>query len=157
LKNRYLYHSKIEEKKFRQILKPFALDLTASQSAEFINLNIKTINLLYRKFRERIKDLTNEISPIKSEYKTDESYFGPCRVRGKQSRGAIIFRLFKGNDKVYTKIVSDCKSATLSNTIRVMRNIGYINSNVFQKKSLNYILKKLNIDLITEDKIYIRF
>jgi len=52
LKNRYLYHSKIEEKKFRQILKLFALDLTASQNAEFTNLNIKTINLLYGKFRE---------------------------------------------------------------------------------------------------------
>ena len=88
LKKKYLYHSKTEEKKFRQILKLFALDLTASQSTEFTNLNIKTINLLHGKFRERIKDLTNEISPIKGEYEADESYFGPRRVRGKQGRGA---------------------------------------------------------------------
>jgi len=33
---------------------------------------------LYGKFRKRIKDLTNEISPIKGEYEADESYFGLC-------------------------------------------------------------------------------
>ena len=59
------------------MLKLFALNLTAPQSAEFTNLNIKTINRLYGKFRERIEDLTNEISPIKGEYEADESYFGP--------------------------------------------------------------------------------
>jgi len=52
LKNRYLYHSKIEGKKFR----------------------------------EEIKELTNEISPIKGEYEADESHFGPRRVHGKQGR-----------------------------------------------------------------------
>ena len=101
------------------MLKLFALDLTVSQSAEFTNLNIKLINRLYGKFRERIKDLTNETSPIKGEYEADENYFGPRRVRGKQGRGAskktIVFGLFKRNGKVYTEIVSDCKSATLSN------------------------------------------
>jgi len=81
------------------MLKLFALNLTAPQSAEFTNLNIKTINRLYGKFRERIEDLTNEISPIKGEYEADESYFGPRRVRGKQGRGVskktILFGLFK--------------------------------------------------------------
>jgi len=43
---------------------------------------------LYGKFRERIKDLTNEISPVKGEYEADKSYFGPRRARGKQGRGA---------------------------------------------------------------------
>ena len=80
LKNKYLYHSKVDEKKFRQILRLFVLDLTASQTAELTSLNIKTINRLYGKFCERIKDMTNEISPIKGEYEADESYFGLCRV-----------------------------------------------------------------------------
>jgi len=66
--------------------------------------------------------LTNEISLIKGKYEADESYFGARRVRGKQGRGAskktIVFGLFKRNGKVYTEIVSDCKSATLSNIIR---------------------------------------
>ena len=62
---------------------------------------------MYGKFREKIKALTNEISPIKGEYEADESYFGPRRVRGKQGRVAgkkiIVFGLFKRNGKIYTK------------------------------------------------------
>ncbi|MDR0918739.1 MAG: IS1595 family transposase, partial [Oscillospiraceae bacterium] len=50
------------------------------------------------------------------------SYFGPTRVKGKRGRGAglktIVFGLYKRGGEVYTEIVPDCKSATLSAIIR---------------------------------------
>jgi len=42
----------LRKKKNRQILKLFALDLTAPQSAKLTNLNIKTISHLYEKFKK---------------------------------------------------------------------------------------------------------
>jgi len=42
--NEYIYHAKISGAKFRQILKCFALDLTATQTAEMISINRNAIN-----------------------------------------------------------------------------------------------------------------
>jgi len=52
----------------------------------------------------------------------DESCFSPRRVRGKHGRGAgskaIVFGLFKRDDKVHTESVLDCKVVTLQAIIR---------------------------------------
>ena len=54
MKNKYIYHSKISEIKFRQIVKLFALDLTATQITELTGLNPKTVDSLVNKMRMRI-------------------------------------------------------------------------------------------------------
>jgi transposase-like protein len=52
----------------------------------------------------------------------DESYFDPKRIRGKRGRGAkgktFVFGILKRDDKVYTEIVPDASSASLSRVIR---------------------------------------
>ncbi|GHU55231.1 DDE transposase [Clostridia bacterium] len=125
MKNKYIYHSKISEAKFRQIVRHFALDLTALQTAELVGLHRNTVTALYSKMRFHIFEYSTENSPIepeKEEFEVDESYFGPRRIKGKRGRGAgskiIVFGLYKRDGKVYTEIVSDCKSATLSQIIR---------------------------------------
>ena len=122
MKNKYVKRSKISEAKFRQVVKHFALDLTATQTAELTNLNRNTINRLYSEMRRRISEYSHEHSPITGEFEADESYFGPKRIKGKRGRGAgsktIVFGLFKRNGKVYTEIVPNAKSATLQAIIR---------------------------------------
>jgi len=122
MKNRYIKLAKISEEKFRQNLKCFSLDLTATQTAELTNISRNTVNRLYASFREKITEFSIQNSPIKGEIEADESYFGARRVRGKRGRGAgsktIVFGLFKRNGNVYTEIVPDCKSATLQGIIR---------------------------------------
>ncbi|GHU55355.1 hypothetical protein FACS1894132_11350 [Clostridia bacterium] len=54
MKNKYIYHSKISEAKFRQIVRHFALDLTALQTAELVGLHRNTVTTLYSKMRFRI-------------------------------------------------------------------------------------------------------
>jgi transposase-like protein len=80
---------------------------------------------LFNKFRIRIAEfcqLESPIQPEKEEFEVDESYFGSARVKGKRGRGAglktIVFGLYKRCGEVYTEIVPDCKSATLSAIIR---------------------------------------
>jgi transposase len=122
IKNKYANRSKISEKKIRQIVKLFSLDLDASQIAKITCLNRNTINRYVSKIRERIADYCNTQSPFSGEVELDESFFGARRVKGKRGRGAsgktIVFGIFKRHGKVYTEIVPDCRRSTLQGVIR---------------------------------------
>jgi transposase-like protein len=122
MKNKYVYRSRISEKKFREIVKLFSLDLEADQTANITGLSRNTINKYYKTFRERIVIICEENSPLSGEIEVDESYFGARRIKGKRGRGAygktIVFGLLKREGKVYTEIVPDVKAATLQGVIR---------------------------------------
>ncbi|PJK14015.1 IS1595 family transposase [Lysobacteraceae bacterium NML07-0707] len=121
-KNRYYYRSRIAEKTFRKVLRYFALDLSASDTARLTGVSLRSINAIYIKLRERIAVERGKHSPWSGQVEVDESYFGPRRVRGKRGRGAgsktIVFGLFKRNGWVSTEIVPDVKKATLQKAIR---------------------------------------
>ena len=121
--NRYYRRSKISERKFRQIVRYFALDLTASDAAYLTKLSRRSVTSIFLKIRARISEECERASPFSScEVEVDESYFGARRVRGKRGRGAsgktIVFGIFKRNGCVYTEIVPDCKKVTLLAIIR---------------------------------------
>ena len=87
--NRYLKHAHISEAKFKQILKCFTEDFTASQTTLLTDISRNTINGLFAKFRLRILDLTTNREGLGNEVEVDELYFGARRVRGKIGRGAL--------------------------------------------------------------------
>ena len=121
--NRYYRCSKISERKFLRVLRHFALDLTASRTAQLTGLTRKTVTTIFLKIRERLAEECERASPFsRCEVEVDESYFGARRVRGKRGRGAsgktIVFGIFKRNGCVYTEVVPDCKKATLQAIIR---------------------------------------
>jgi len=130
MKNRYRFRSRISEKKFREILKLFALDLEATKIAKLTGLNRKTINRYLKLIRERIAEDSEQQSPFGGVVELDESYFGPRRVRGKRGRGAggktIVFGIFKRNGKVYTEIVPDAKKRSLQAIVRGRVDIGSV-------------------------------
>src|ERR671938_1273120 len=121
--NRYHRCSKISERKFLRVLRHFALDLTASRTAQLTGLQRKSVTMIFLKIRERIAEECERASPFsRCEVEVDESYFGARRVRGKRGRGAsgktIVLGIFKRNGCVYTEIVPDCEKATLQAIIR---------------------------------------
>jgi transposase len=121
--NRYYRRSKISERKFRQIVRYFAMDFTASDVAELTGLTRKTVTVIFLRIRERIAAECKRASPYSDcEVEVDESYFGARRVRGKRGRGAsgktIVFGIFKRNGCVYTEVVPDCRKRTLQAVIR---------------------------------------
>lgn len=120
--NRYYRRSKISERKTRQIIKYFALDLTASKTSEIFALTRPSVSRIFVKIRNRIAEECERASPFSGTVEVDESYFGARRVRGKRGRGAagkqIVFGIFKRNGSVYTEIVPDCKAQTLQSIIR---------------------------------------
>lgn len=121
--NRYYRCAKINERKTRQLVKYFALDLTANKTALLIALSYKSVKQIYLKIRHRIAEESERASPFTScKIEVDESYFGARRVRGKRGRGAgnktIVFGIYKRNGKVYTEIVPNAARKTLQNIIR---------------------------------------
>lgn len=120
--NRYYRRSKISERKTRQIIRCFALDLTAAKTAELVGVTRKSVNQIYLKIRRRVSEEAERASPFGGVVEVDESYFGARRVRGKRGRGAsgktIVFGIFKRNGSVYTEIVPDCRKKTLQAIIR---------------------------------------
>jgi transposase-like protein len=120
--NRYYRRSKISERKTRQIIKYFALDLTAGKTAELAAMTRASVSHIFVKVRVRIAEEAERASPFGGTVEVDESYFGARRVRGKRGRGAsgktIVFGIFKRNGSVYTEIVPDCRAPTLQAIIR---------------------------------------
>ena len=122
MKNKYLERSRISEKKFREFVKLFAMDLEGLKIAELSGLNRNTVNRFAKQIRTLMAEECEKEASFNGVVEVDESFFGPKRVRGKRGRGAgaktIVFGIFKRKGKVYTEIVSDCSKSTLQGIIR---------------------------------------
>ena len=116
-KNRYLFRGRITERKFRDLLRLFALDVTADRTALLTGLNHKTAAGLFHLLRLRMAELAREGCPFRGQVEIDESYFGPARVRGVRGRGAgkktPVFGILERGGRVHCQIVKNCSKSTL--------------------------------------------
>lgn len=121
-KNKYARRCRISERKFRELIKYFSHDLSATTIARLTRLNRNTVNRYLLLIRQRIAEVCEEEFWLKGEVEVDESYFGPRRVRGKRGRGAgqktAVFGSFERGGRVYTEIVPDCSRRQLQRVIR---------------------------------------
>ena len=122
MENKYLKRSHISEAKFRQVVRLFCEDMTATQIASLTGLNRKTVNRVLAHIRQVIVEYCESVSPLSGEVEIDESYFGPRRVRGYRGRGAgkkvVVFGLLKRHGKVYTQIVPNVSRETLKQIVQ---------------------------------------
>ena len=120
--NKYYRSAKISEAKFRQILRCFDEDLTASSTARLTGVSVRSVNSIFLKLRRRMAELCDAEPLLTGTVEVDESYFGPQRIKGKRGRGAggktIVFGILKRGDRVWTQIVPDAKKRTLQRVIR---------------------------------------
>lgn len=122
MNNKYYKRSKISEPVFRHILKCFALDLTATETAQLSPVSLRSVTVIFDKLRGKIANWSLQEAPFTGTIEVDESYFGPRRIPGKRGRGAsgktIVFGIFKREGKVYTEIVPNARKKTLQRIIR---------------------------------------
>ena len=85
-KNRYYRRSRIAEKKFRQLIRCFVMDFTATDTTEMIGVSVRSVNNIYLRLRARLAESCELTSPLQGAVEVDESYFGARRVRGKRGR-----------------------------------------------------------------------
>lgn len=116
-KNRYLFRGRISERKFRDLLRLFTLDITADRAAILTGLHHNTTLALYRLLRLRMADLAQADCPFRGQIEIDESYFGPTRQRGQTGRGAArkvpVFGILERGGLVHCQIVKNCSKSTL--------------------------------------------
>ncbi len=98
MKNKYFIRSCPSEKKFREIIRYFSVDLTATQIAILSKTNRKTINKILKEVRRNIAEFCEKESLFKKgEVEIDESYFGAKCILGKRGIGSygktIVFGL----------------------------------------------------------------
>lgn len=122
MENKYYHRSKISEARFRHLVRCFALDLTATETAAMTGISVRSVNTIYLRMRERMAEACEAQSPFSGQVEIDESYFGPHRVRGKRGRGAggktIVFGILKRAGQVFTEVVPNCSKASLLPLIR---------------------------------------
>ena len=116
-KNKYLFRGRISERKFRDLLRVFAADITADRAAVLTGLNHKTVVDIYRLLRLRMAELTQADCPFRGLVEIDESYFGPTRTRGHRGRGnprkVPVFGILERGGRVHCQIVRNCSKTTL--------------------------------------------
>ena len=121
-KNKYLFRSRISERRFRGLLRMFAVDITADRAAALAGVNHKTAADIYRLLRLRMAELAQVGCPFRGVVEVDESYFGPTRTRGHKGRGnprkVPVFGILERGGRVHCQIVRNCSKATLQALIK---------------------------------------
>jgi hypothetical protein len=106
-KDRYLFRGKISERKFRDLLRLFALDITADRAATLTGLHHNTALALDRLLRLRMAELAVADCPFQGQVELDESYFGPARQRGQTGRGTTrkvpVFGILERGGRVHCR------------------------------------------------------
>lgn len=110
MNNKYYKHSRITERKFRLIVKNFAKDVNASNTAEEIGLTRKSVNTIFLKIRRRMYEYTRKTPPLHlGRFKTPDCSFlvgsdiSSSSLRMKDE--SIVFCAFFGNRTIQTDII----------------------------------------------------
>jgi len=121
-KNRYYHKLHISERKFRELLRCFAMDLNGQEACELTGISHRSCKIVYAKLRLHIARFCIDNLAQEGEFELDESYFGARRVRGKRGRGAAgktpVFGVLKRDGNVYVQIVKNCSKEQLMPIIK---------------------------------------
>jgi transposase len=99
-----------------RLIEHFVAGATARTAAVLVGVNKTTAAYYFHRLRQLIYQATEDTAPFSGEIEVDESYFGGRRkgLRGRATAGKVpVFGLLKRGGKVYAKMISDVKSATL--------------------------------------------
>lgn len=121
-KNRYYKHSRINEAKFRQILRCYAMDLTATETAQLTSISVRSINSIFLKIRGCISLECESESPFTVD---DESRGALIGRSSKDSEGNndainqyIVFGIYRRGDLIYTEVAPNCTRRLLRKSSR---------------------------------------
>ncbi|MES9981554.1 MAG: IS1595 family transposase, partial [Candidatus Thiodiazotropha sp. 6PLUC5] len=86
-KNKYYRRSRIGEKKFRQIIRYFSLDFSASDTARLTGISVRSINTIYIKIRIRLTEEHEREAWLVGQTKVDESFPAYAKLRLSKMKG----------------------------------------------------------------------
>jgi transposase len=89
MKNRYCHRSHISEKRFREIIRLFAMDMEASKIAEITGVSRNAVNRILKALRRRIAEWCEFDSPLPCLWESDEVVSGLSDSNEDEGQGAL--------------------------------------------------------------------
>ena len=109
-KNKFYRRSKIPQKRFENLLKYYVEDHTASQVEKLTGINVRSINPIYLKIRQRIasynENCWQQISKDKQITVSRRAIERPCPVNG---RKILVLVLNEIEQHIYLEIKEDAR------------------------------------------------
>jgi len=133
-KNRYYRRSRLGERKFREVVRCLALDLSASDTARLTGISIRSSNTIFLKIRQRMAQETERHSIF--NIMPDNANCVLPAMTGTQAlprssgKPPLLFGIHRSNDSVHTELVPDCSSPLLHNIVSGDQEL----ASVFQPK-----------------------
>lgn len=117
--NPYFRSSKLPEVKFRQILKCFSIDFTATASAALTEVSVRSVNALFLRLRVRLMHVckspySSDISPIDEEHGQAD----PCLQMEGCIGKTIVFGIHQKNGTVSAEVLGKEARALLQILLR---------------------------------------
>jgi transposase len=120
-------YQKLSGYRLNQLIRHFAQDLTATQTARLTGLNRNTVNRYYRLVRIKIAAYEESLTTgWAGEVEIDESYFGG-KGQGRRGRGTAkipVVGLLKRQGRVWAQVIHNATKAQLQPIIRQMVRAG---------------------------------
>ncbi|MBW8685825.1 LuxR C-terminal-related transcriptional regulator [Chitinophaga rhizophila] len=136
MKNKYLKGAHLSERKFKEILRLFAEDLTATQIANISGVSRVTVNSYLKKIRQQIARYCESLSPsdnhnrsvapVRSISHTSSSADeGDISVKTEVSRTVkpVVFGIYRSSDRLHTEILPDVSRSMIHSVVRSSRSI----------------------------------
>lgn len=135
MKNKYLKGAHLSERKFKEILRLFAEDLTATQIANISGVSRVTVNSYLKKIRQQIARHCESLLPAESHSRTaaparnvhhpspvDE---GDVSVKTEVGRNIkpVVFGIYRSSDRLHTEILPDVSRSMIHSVVRSSRSI----------------------------------
>ena len=121
VRNRYYHRSRISERKFREIVRCFAMDMSASDTARLTMISIRSLNPIFLKIRQRMAQQTERHSIFNFLPANDNSALpGAMSAKGSpRCNGStpLLFGIHRSIDSVQTELVPECSSPLLHNIV----------------------------------------
>ena len=120
-KNRYYRRSRLSERKFRELVRCLALDMSASDTARLTGISIRSANTIFLKVRQRMAQETEQhsifnIMPDNANCVLP-AVTGPQALPRCNGSTPLLFGIHRSNGSVATELVPDCSSPLLRNIV----------------------------------------
>ena len=127
-RNRYYHRARLSERKFRELLRCFAVDLNASDTARLSGISVRSVNTLFLKLRRRLAAHAEGCSVFNEL--PENAGCGildlPLPQAGSRAAGRapLLFGLHRHHNQVYTELVPESASPVLHELVRGRRELG---------------------------------
>ena len=129
-KNRYYRRSRLSERKFRNVVRCLALDVSASDTARLTGISIRSTNTIFLKIRQRMAQATERhsifnIMPNSTNCELP-AMTGPKALTRGNGKTPLVFGVHRSNGSIYTELVPHCSSPVLHNIVSGHLKLGSV-------------------------------